>query len=212
MRTILLVLLVAAMQNPLHAQNKSAKKVLDRLSEKYEAYQSFEITFDLEILYPERAPNKQKAQIIQADQRFKFISEEQDIIGDGEDVYLFLKDRNEVQINDFDDDDELGLMTPKDLLQEYDSGRFEYDLENETDKEIFIVFKPLDRDSEFFKYRIAINKVREDFAKIDAFSKDGSRLLVTIASSTYNEEYSDEFFSFDTSLYPDIRIEDLRID
>jgi len=128
MRTILLVLLVAAMQNPLHAQNKSAKKVLDRLSEKYEAYQSFEITFDLEILYPERAPNKQKAQIIQADQRFKFISEEQDIIGDGEDVYLFLKDRNEVQINDFDDDDELGLMTPKDLLKEYDSGRFEYDL------------------------------------------------------------------------------------
>ena len=212
MRTILLVLLVAAMQSPLHAQNKSAKKVLDRLSEKYEAYQSFEITFDLEILYPERAPQKQKAQIIQADQRFKFISEEQDIIGDGEDVYLFLKERNEVQINDFDDDDELGLMTPKDLLKEYESGRFEYDLENETDNEIFIVFKPLDRDSEFFKYRIAIDKEREDFAKIDAFSKDGSRLLVTIATSTYNEEYSDQFFSFDTSLYPGIRIEDLRID
>ena len=89
MRTILFVLLVAAMQNPLHAQNK-AKKVLDRLSEKYEAYQSFEISFDLEILYPQRAPQKQKAQIIQADQRFKFISEEQDIIGDGEDVYLSL--------------------------------------------------------------------------------------------------------------------------
>ena len=211
MRTILFVLLVAAMQIPLHAQNK-AKKVLDRLSEKYEAYQSFEISFDLEILYPQRAPQKQKAQIIQADQRFKFISEEQDIIGDGEDVYLFLKDRNEVQINDFDDDDELGLMTPKDLLKEYESGRFVYDLENETDNEIFIVFKPLDRDSEFFKYRIAIDKEREDFAKIDAFSKDGSRLLVTIATSTYNEEYSDQFFSFDTSLYPDIRIEDLRID
>ena len=186
--------------------------MLDRLSEKYEAYRSFEISFDLEVKYPERPVQKQKAQIIQANQRFKFISEEQDIIGDGEDVYLFLKDRNEVQINDFDDDDELGLMTPKDLLKEYDSGRFEYLLENETDTEIFIVFKPLDRDSEFFKYRIAIDKQSEDFSKIDAYSKDGSQLLVTIASSSHNKEYNDEFFSFDTSLYPDIRIEDLRID
>ena len=141
MRTIILVLLIT-LQVPLSAQNGNAKKMLDRLSEKYEAYRSFEISFDLEVKYPERPVQKQKAQIIQANQRFKFISEEQDIIGDGEDVYLFLKDRNEVQINDFDDDDELGLMTPKDLLKEYDSGRFEYLLENETDTEIFIVFKP----------------------------------------------------------------------
>ena len=211
MRTIILVILIA-LQVPLSAQNGNAKKMLDRLSEKYEAYRSFEISFDLEVKYPERPVQKQKAQIIQANQRFKFISEEQDIIGDGEDVYLFLKDRNEVQINDFDDDDELGLMTPKDLLKEYDSGRFEYLLENETDTEIFIVFKPLDRDSEFFKYRIAIDKQSEDFSKIDAYSKDGSQLLVTIASSSHNKEYNDEFFSFDTSLYPDIRIEDLRID
>lgn len=211
MRTIILVLLIT-LQVPLSAQNGNAKKMLDRLSEKYEAYRSFEISFDLEVKYPERPVQKQKAQIIQANQRFKFISEEQDIIGDGEDVYLFLKDRNEVQINDFDDDDELGLMTPKDLLKEYDSGRFEYLLENETDTEIFIVFKPLDRDSEFFKYRIAIDKQSEDFSKIDAYSKDGSQLLVTIASSSHNKEYNDEFFSFDTSLYPDIRIEDLRID
>ena len=211
MRTIILVLLIT-LQVPLSAQNGNAKKMLDRLSEKYEAYRSFEISFDLEVKYPERPVQKQKAQIIQANQRFKFISEEQDIIGDGEDVYLFLKDRNEVQINDFDDDDELGLMTPKDLLKEYDSGRFEYLLENETDTEIFIVFKPLDSDSEFFKYRIAIDKQSEDFSKIDAYSKDGSQLLVTIASSSHNKEYNDEFFSFDTSLYPDIRIEDLRID
>ena len=211
MRTIILVLLIT-LQVPLSAQNGNAKKMLDRLSEKYEAYRSFEISFDLEVKYPERPVQKQKAQIIQANQRFKFISEEQDIIGDGEDVYLFLKDRNEVQINDFDDDDELGLMTPKDLLKEYDSGRFEYLLENETDTEIFIVFKPLDRDSEFFKYRIAIDKQSEDFSKIDAYSKDGSQLLVTIASSSHNKEYNDEFFCFDTSLYPDIRIEDLRID
>lgn len=211
MRTIMLVLLIA-LQVPLIAQNKSAQEMLDILSEKYEAYRSFEITFDLEVKYPERPVQKQKAQIIQASKRFKFISEDQDIIGDGENVYLFLKDRNEVQINDFDEDDELGLMTPKDLLKEYDSGRFEYRLENETDTEIIIVFKPLDRDSEFFKYRIAIDKQSEDFSKIDAYNKDGSQLLVTIASSSQNKEYNDEFFSFDTSLYPDIRIEDLRID
>ena len=211
MRIITLILLIA-LQTPVHAQKKSAKKVLDRLSKKYENYRSFEISFDLEIKYPERPVQKQKAQIIQADQRFKFISEEQDIIGDGEDVYLYLKDRNEVQINDFDEDDELGLMTPKDLLREYESGRFEYDLENETDTEIFIVFKPLDRDSEFFKYRIAIDKDREDFSQIDAFSKDGSRLLVTIASSSHNKVYTDDFFAFDISSYPDIRVEDLRID
>ncbi len=209
---IVIIGLALTLQLPLLGQKRAVKKTLDQLSEKYESYQSFDISFDLEIIYPERPVQKQTAQIVQQGTQFIFTSDDQDIFGDGDDVYLYLKDRNEVQINDFDEDDELGLMTPKDLLKQYKTDQFEYDMEGQTDQEMTIIFKPLDRDSEYSKYRVTINKETKDFQSIDAFGKDGSKILVTIAETTYNKTYPNDFFSFDQSLYPDIRIEDLRID
>ena len=70
----------------------------------------------------------------------------------------------------------------------------------------------MDRDSEYSKYRVVIDKEKNDFKSIDAFGKDGSKILVTIADAAYNKTFSQDFFSFDQSSYPDIRVEDLRID
>ena len=199
-------------QLPLISQKRAAQKLLDQMSEKFEAFESFELLFDLETTYPDRPVLKQRASIIQSGIRFMFISEEQEIIGDGEDVYLYLKDRNEIQINDFDEDEELGLITPRDFLNQYRSNRFEYDIESQSDTKMIIVFKPLDRESEYSKYRITINKVTKDFESIDAYGKDGTRVLASINESYYNRQYPIDFFTFNPSKYTNVKIEDLRID
>ncbi len=211
-RLVIVGLVFTLLQVSLMGQKRAVKKTLDQLSEKYEAYKSFDISFDLEIMYPERPLEKQTVRIVQQGVKFIFTSDYQDIHGDGEDVYLYIKDRNEVQINDFDENDELGLMTPKDLLKQYKTDQFEYAMEGQTDSAITVIFKPLDRDSEYSQYRVVIDKEKNDFKSIDAFVKDGSKILVTIADAAYNKTFSQDFFSFDQSIYPDVRVEDLRID
>ena len=212
MTRLALLGLAFIIQFPLIGQKRAVKKTLDQLSEKYDSYQSFDILFDLQVIYPERPVQNQKAQLIQQGTQFIFTSDDQDIYGDGENVYLYLKDRNEVQINDFDNEDELGLMTPKDLLKQYKTDQFEYEMEDQTDQEMIIIFKPLQRESEYSKYRVTINKQTKDFQSIDAFGKDGSKILVSIANASYNKSYPKDYFLFDQSLYPNIRVEDLRID
>ncbi len=196
----------------LSGQKKVAKKMLDNITDKYDQFESIDITFDLTLTYPERRSQNQQAHIVQKGNKFVFTSEEQDIYGDGEDVYLYLKERNEVQINDFDADDELGLMTPKDLLKQYRTDKFEYDLEQKTNTHLYIVFKPLDKESEYSKYRISIDKKKEDFETIEAYGKDGSHITVKIATSVFNKSYASNYFTFDTNKYPDVIVEDLRID
>ncbi len=194
------------------AQSKAATKMLDRLAKKYDTYSSMEMDFDLSIQYPDRPVQAQKAKIIQAGERFVFRSEDQDIYGDGVDIWLHLKARNEVQINNYDEDTELGLITPRDLLKQYKSDEFKYDLLQEDDSAAYIEFVPTDRASEYSKYRLKINKSANDIAQVEAFGKDGSKYVVTIADKKVNGEYADAFFTFDADSHPGVYIEDLRID
>lgn len=213
MNKLLLLIGVLLLANyTTEAQNKEAKRMLDAISEKYDGYSSIDIHFDLLISYPQRPDQNQSARIVQQGNKFLFTSEDQDIYGDGTDVWLYLKDRDEVQLNNYDDDDELGLMTPRDLLKQYKSDQFEYDLVNKTDESLFIEFKPLSRDSEYSKYRVEINKKDKDFEKVEAFGKDGSRIIVSLAKMSTNNTYSNDFFTFDKTAHPGVYIEDLRID
>lgn len=211
-RSQLFIILSLFFTVTLFGQNKEAKNMLDQISKRYEAYTSIDMRFDLTIAYPERPVQRQTARIVQKGNQFVFFSESQDIYGDGRDVWLHLKDRDEVQLNNYDDEDDLGLMTPRDLLKQYQSDQFDYDLVNKTDQHLFIEFKPLSRESEYSKYRVQISKRNNDFEKVEAFGKDGSKITVVLAEIDTNQSYENNFFKFDTAKNPEVYIEDLRID
>jgi outer membrane lipoprotein carrier protein len=210
-RTFLLSILFISAVN-IDAQDRDAKKILDEISEKYEAYKSMEIFFDLKVDYPERPAEVQKASIVQQGKSFVFKSQDQDIYGNGDDVWYYLKDRNEVQINDFEEDDDLGMMTPKDLLRQYKSDKFEYAITHAEGDDVYIEFKPLDRYSDYSKYRIKVSKKKKDFTAMEAFGKDGSKLYVTISSFIPNKRYASDYFAFNAQKHPGVVVEDLRLD
>lgn len=194
------------------SQDKEATKVLDDLYERYDAYRTIEMDFLLTIAYPDQPIDRQEGVLIQDGKQFLFKTPQQELRGDGRSVWLYLKERNEVQINDYEEDDEgLNLVTPKDFLRQYHSGQFEYRTVDKTREQLTVEFKPNDRDSEYAKFRVTIDRRQSRIEQVVAFGKDGSTITFEVKKQTSNKDYDEATFVFDPSKYPGVLVEDLRI-
>ncbi len=194
----------------------AAKKILDKLKAEYDSYKSMEVNFKLIMELPQQEAEVQNGVVIQQDKMYKLEIKDRAIYCDGEIVWLHVKKNNEVQKSDAEDGDEANMMSPKDMLQLYESGKFVYAITAEPlldgKKVTQIEFKPLDRDSEFSKMVLYVDKKSEKMAQMKVFSKDGGRYTLKINDITANKEYSLATFTFDESKFPGIHVEDLRID
>ncbi|MEL6635724.1 MAG: outer membrane lipoprotein carrier protein LolA [Bacteroidota bacterium] len=192
----------------------AARAILDAIKNKYEAYNSLDVHFTLTIAFPEEDPEIQKGHISQQGEKYKLDLEGQSIISDGQTMWFHLKNRNEVQINDVMEDEEDELLSPKNLLRIYENEEFFYALVGEVEEAGTTVqkieFKPLDRDSEYSKMRLSINKKTQEIIRIKTFAKDGSRYVLQIDQLTPNKRFTDDYFQFDVSQYPGLHVENLR--
>jgi len=196
--------------------NPKATKILDKIRADFESYKSMEAEFDLVIALPEQPEEVQKGKVIQQGGKYLVDLDQQAIYSDGTAVWLHLKKNNEVQINDPDLGEGTDVLSPKDMMRIYESGDYAYDITGEQMiagvKHTVIDFKPLDPDSEYFKITLLVDKANNKMAEMKVFSKDGSRYTLKINNIVGNKEYNEGIFTFDESKYPDIYIEDLRID
>lgn len=194
-----------------------AKKILDKIRKKYEAYKSLEASFALNIEVPGQKQEIQKGTVAQdGDSKFRLDMDQQVIISDGKTTWVYLKKNNEVQINDADPKDlENGFLTPKDLLKRYQKGDYLYALTDKTTEGgkllTHIEFKPKEKNSEYSKLRISIDEKAGSIHSVKAFGKDGSRYTFTISKLTPNKQFAADHFTFDVKKYPGVKVEDLRL-
>lgn len=198
----------------LSAQDPAAKAILDDLQEEYNKHSSIEVDFELVIDLAESPAETQTGKIIQSGEKYKVQVADQVVYCDGTGIWVHLVDNNEVQINDLESDGE--MMSPKDLLRIYESEDFEYAITGEA-KEAkipvqYIEFKPNDPDSEYAKMKMTVFKKTGKMKSLTMFGKDGSKYTIKLKDTKYDLNYDASMFSFDASLYPGIRIEDLRLD
>jgi len=195
----------------------AAKAILKKMKDIYESYETLEADFTLTIEIPEQDVETQTGTISQKGDKYHLLLDDQAIISDGNTLWYYLKNKNEVQINNVEEDMEEGeIMSPKALLHIYESKQFMYALVHEgmegNTSIQQIEFKPIDRDSDYSKLRLTIDKKSTRMMRIKAFGKDGSRFTLKINDFKPNKALSDQFFVFDETLYKGVRVEDLRID
>jgi len=192
----------------------AAKKILDKLKAEYDTYKSMEVNFELVLELPQQEAEIQNGIVIQQGVNYKLELDDRAIYSNGEYVWLHIKKNNEVQINDAEMDEEANMMSPKDMLQLYQSGEFVYAITSEPllegKKVTQIDFKPLDRDSEFSKMTLFVDKKSKEMAQMKVFSKDGSRYTLKINDISANKKYDLGIFAFDESKFPGIHVEDRR--
>jgi outer membrane lipoprotein carrier protein len=194
----------------------AATAILDKVKKEYLSYSSLEIDFTLTIALPEEKEEIQKGKIAQQGEKYRLKMGPQEIICNGEALYLYLKERNEVQINDLTEDaEEVNIMSPKDLFTLYEKGEYIYGIVNEGKEAgksiVQIEFKPTDRYSEYTKLRLTLEKGTNKVMHMKVFSKDGSKYTLAIDKLTPNKTFSNSHFTFNVKDYPNIRVEDLRM-
>jgi outer membrane lipoprotein carrier protein len=193
----------------------NATKLLEKLRKKYEAYTAVDLDFNLVIELPGAKKEIQKGKISQSKESFRLTMDQQTIISDGKTNWIYLKKNNEVQILDANPKDESGFLTPKQLLQQYQNGKYIYAITDKVTEGGVVLtqieFKPVDKKSEYSKIRLSINEKTNQFTSIIAFAKDGSRYTFVVVKQRNNTKHEPAHYTFDKAQFPGARIEDLRM-
>lgn len=192
-----------------------AKVLLDKLKKEFDSYKTMEVTFEMELEVPGRQTEKFKGQIIQDGKKYLVKMKDQEIYADGQSVWVYLKPQKEVQISDFEDGDDSGFLSPKQLMTLYDRGDFVYFIleERKVGNQLFadIEFKPLNKRSDFSKIRLTIDKKLNKMVALRVFFKDGTKSLFTPNNIISNKTYPASTFVLNTKGLTGVNIEDLRL-
>lgn len=192
-----------------------AKVILDKIRKKYDAYQSMEVDFRLDIAFPEQAVETQKGKLARQDKKYRMNLGSYGAISDGSSVWIIMHKNKEVQINDMPEPGEdQSILSPEAMLNFYDQGEYVYFLTAEMKEKGRLIqqieFKPLDRYSDYSKLRLTVDKNKTEVVRIKVFVKDGSQYTLWLDKLTPNKSFASNEFSFDKSKYEGYHIEDLR--
>ena len=195
----------------------TATKILEAMKDQYLGYNSVEAAFTLTIEMPEEDAEIQKGSIQQQGDRYNLTMNDQHIISDGELLWYHQISSKLVQINSIDPDEASEEMfSPQNFLKFYEDGKFvaaPVTVAKEDGKAVrWIELKPVDSDSEYFKFRIALAIKKNDLQSIKAFSRDGSRFTLKVDKLVPNKKFTDQTFTFNADDYPGVDVEDLRVD
>jgi len=212
----LIVLIIGLNLSGQAIQDPVAEQVIKDLRSKYESYNAIEADFDLDINFRDGRTDHQAGILIQQGDKFKMDATTQAIYCDGKAVWMHLKESKEVQINDYDEDEEVANFSPNSILALYDNGEYEFAITNESVIESILTqqieFKPMDEDSEYSKVRLSIDKKKQELRGFELFSKDGTKVSLKIKSLKVDKTYPNNIFVFNKYENPNVHIEDLRID
>ena len=190
--------------------SQDASQILNSLSEKTKSYKNISIDFDFKYENElEDIREKKSGKIIIENEKFKLEIDDQIIVCNGKDQWIYSKETNEVQILEYDRTNE--FMNPKNLLNIYEQGyNYRYDKEIEIDSKYhhLIDLFPNEENNEIIKISLAISKDENMVKKIEAFESNGAIYTYTVIKSRYNRKNLK--FDFDTSKYENIYIIDLR--
>ncbi len=206
--------LLASISFAQETSDAAAKTLLEKARKKYESYKTIEADFSLTIEPAEGKKEIQKGKMWQAGDKYRIHLDQQEIVCDGKSSWLYMKSNKEVQINDAGAENEANSMSPKGLLKMYQSGNFLYFMGStgtENGKSVqYIEIKPVDRRSQYSKFKIAINKANNQIVSMKTFNKDGSKFTMAIGKLNTSKKIDPSKFVFDSNKYLGVHIEDLR--
>jgi outer membrane lipoprotein carrier protein len=190
-----------------------ARILLDKVKQKYEAFKSLQVDFKVKMDDGKTQTEEAGTAAMQGNM-YKIEMKEQDMICNGNTVWVHLKTNKEVQINNPEKESET-INSPADMLRFYEK-KMIYGIVDEVEENGKIIvkmeLKPIDRKADFTKMRVSIDKTTYSIYDVTTFFRDASKYTVRFSNLRTNTPFAASYFTFDAAKYPDARIEDLRID
>ncbi|MCP4120846.1 MAG: outer membrane lipoprotein carrier protein LolA [Bacteroidetes bacterium] len=198
-------------ENPLFQSDPRARGILDKTSSEFKQLKTLKADLLITIQVPDKEPYTQSSKVYLKGQSYRLVMKEEEIICDNQSVWRYLKDMNEVQINDYEPaDDEI---TPTNIFNIYENDFYYLYVGSvrEDGKQFHeIDLSPMDKDKNYFKVKVWIDEQDDLIRKMKVFDKNGSRYVYAITNLAKNVDLQDTFFEFNKADYPDVWVEDLR--
>ncbi len=193
--------------------DKKADDILHGVSSKYKSYKSVKATFVITVENTKDKINDvQKGTIFLKGNKYKLEVAGQDIISDGKTRWTYVKDANEVQIDNIKTDE--NSITPSNIFTMYEKGWLFKFTGEQTEKGMvyqLVELVPIDpKKKNIFKVKLTINKNDKFISTAKVFNKNGSIQTISVDKLTPDAATSDSLFSFSVVKYPGAEVIDLR--
>lgn len=211
MRKFTLIMMLCVYSISAFAQNDpKAKEILDKMSDKYSNIPGFTATFTQTLENKmEDITDTFKGEIVVSGDKFKADVAGQLIVNNNETVWTYLRDANEVTINNYDE--EAGEMNPSKIYKAYQEGYKYLYMAGEGNAQYHVIdLVPEDKDESFYKIRLKIDKKTNLLDKWTIFDRAGNIFNYEVTNFKVDDTLTAEDFVFDPSNYPDIEVLDFR--
>jgi|SRR3569833_2157282 len=219
---IISVILITTAYTAFAQKDADAQKILNAVSKKYKGYDmmkaDFSFTLDDQMsgmkdtqvgtLITQPKANKFKVIIYSPADKTTVA---QEIISDGKSQWTYVKKDKEVELNNVDHSED--NINPAQLFTIYEHGyKYIYNGEEKIDGKVcqMIDLTPVDSKKQFFKVRLAIDKVKKQIYSATIFDKSGAKYTYVIRTFTPNPKLPETLFTFDKKNYPGVEVVDLR--
>ena len=191
--------------------DKKSREILDRLTAKTEAYGTIKVEFNYKMKNIEADIDEDtEGTLFVKGDKYRLLIAGQLVISDGETIWTYIEDAEEVQINPVEDSEE--SITPSNLLTSYnDDYKSKYVRETfQYGTTVHIIDLSPNEGKSYSKVGVIIDKEKDQLLEITIYDKNGSTYSYIINSFITNLELADSEFEFNPGDYPDADIVDMR--
>jgi len=206
--TILIAILLAFSVSGIAQNDKKATAILDEVSVKTKSYKTIKIDFTYAMdNAKEKIHDKFKGTLVSKGDKYKLTAAGQDVISDGKTIWTYLKDANEVQINNVGEDED--SFTPTKMLSGYTKD-FKSKFIEEKGNDQVIELYPLKKGKTFTKVRLTIDKAKKQISRFVIYDRSGSTFSYIIDKFVADQPIADTVFTFNKAEHPGVDVNDMR--
>lgn len=207
----LIIALTMSVSSAFAQYDAQAKTVLDQMSQTYQKMSAYEAQFvyQLKNQKGDKVEEEMKGQITVKGNMFRMKTDDQEVFNNNQTVWTYIKQDNEVTVTD---NEEGAEMNPTRIYNMYKKG-FKYLLTEEVrkGKTVYQVVDliPEDKDLDYFKIRLFINKANNRLGSWTIFQKNGMLFTFQILDFKSDVKVSDGHFVFEKGKYPNVEVVNL---
>lgn len=208
-----LLFIGAAVAFSVQAQDAESQAILDKLSAKMKTAPSFSADFESKIEDKQADMESTQAGSVKvAEEKFELSLGDNTVISDGNSVWTYNKESNEVMIDYLEDmfeDD----ISPSKIYTIWEEGfKHSYDGKVTVDKvscDKIKLFPNDPSDKNYHTIQLFIDQANMVIKRIVVLGKDGTDITYTI-SNFQKQQYAGTMFHFDSSKFPGVEVIDNR--
>ena len=194
-----------------NAQDPKAKTVLDGVSAKIKTYTSMQVEFSQSMVNTKEKINEtQQGKIQIKGEKYFLTLASQVIISDGKTTWTYLKDVNEVNVDNASKDED--AINPTSIFTIWENGyKYKYIKEEvQSGVAVHIIDLTPIKGKSFFKVRLIVDKNKQQLLTASIHEKSGTIYTYKIGKFTPNVSISDSQFTFNKVNYPGVQLIDMR--